>query len=130
MTEPTVWHDGLAELDAIPETVAERPCPACGAACSFIPVRVVGAGTGISFATSAELVRLQDVVLASLPLDVGEFDGHRTVFTDYDGYCSPSVAPIECSSCGAESLAVVSYGEVQPARWRLVVDGLVPSTRP
>ena len=89
----------------------------------FDPVSVVSIGRSIAWATSEAVVSLQDHVLAALTFTVDEFDGRRTV-RSLDG-CSPYVDLLTCPSCERTLLAVVSYGEVQPARWRLVVDGLI-----
>ncbi len=126
MSGQELVYDGMAELDEIQVPVVARPCPACGAPCSFDPVAVARSGIPIGWATSPEIALLQDHALASLPLAVGDFDGKRTLRSARHPPCSPSVAPVDCSSCATRCLAVVSFGEVQPVRWWLVVEGLVP----
>lgn len=122
-----VVHDGMDGLDEIGIIPVERACPACGSPCPFDAAAVARSGTAIGWATSPEVTAWQAHVLAWLPLDAGEVDGRRTLGSARDPHCWPSVAPVTCPSCAARPLAVVSYGEVQPARWWLVVDGLVPA---
>lgn len=124
----TVVYDGRAELDQTVVDPVEQPCPSCGESCRFDPVAVASGGTSIGWATSDEISALQDRVVGALPLLVGEFDGRRTLRSTHDRGCVPSAAPLDCVLCNAELLAVVSYGEVQPSRWWLVVEGVVTRT--
>ncbi len=123
--EGTIVYDGAAELDQITVEAVDQPCPSCGASCRFDPVAVASDGTAIGWATSPEIAALQECVVGAVPLLVGEFDGRRTLRSRIDRGCVPSVGSLECTGCSAELLAVVSYGEVQPARWWLVVEGVV-----
>jgi hypothetical protein len=119
-------HDGLEPNDSQRAPV-RRPCPACGAPCPFDALEVVHRGTDIGWATTADIEALQTHVLRWLPLVTGEFDGRRHVASALDDHCQPSAASVMCPTCTATCLAVVSYGEFQPARWWVVVEGLVPA---
>lgn len=117
-------YDGMDDLPFI-HTMAAAPCPVCAAECQVDPAAVALHGTGIGWVSSPAVVALQDAVLAQLAFDTGEFDGKRTLRSTNDRLLSPWVAPRGCDSCGAALWAVVSWGEIQPARWRLVFEGLV-----
>ncbi|MGE0879284.1 MAG: hypothetical protein AB7L13_09025 [Acidimicrobiia bacterium] len=127
---PEVLYDGAGEFDDRAATTCARPCPSCSGPCSFDPFAVVRRGTAIGWATSPSLAALQQLVLDAIELTTSEFDGKRVLRSAHDRQCSPWVAPLSCPACGQRCLAVVSYGETQPARWMLVFDGLVPLTAP
>ncbi len=121
---PVEIYDGMDDLHDI-HTVVSASCPSCGGACAIDPAAVVLEGTGIGWVSSPTVVALQDAVLAQLAFDMDEFDGKRTLSSTTDRHLSPWVAAQACGSCGAALWAVVSWGETQPARWRLVFEGLV-----
>lgn len=125
---PEVLADGIDELDTVDVATIERPCPRCGAGCRFDPVAVVTDGEAVGWAHTTAILRLQERLLARLPFEVGAFDGHRTL-QGADGV-TPHVASLRCGECGAALLAVVSWGEVQPARYRLVFDGVIAADDP
>jgi hypothetical protein len=118
-----VIADGVDDLDAIVVEPFDRPCPRCGAACNIDPVAVARDGEPAGWARSTETVHLQDLLLGRLAFDVGWFDGGRTL--SGIGRVRPFVGRQRCVTCRAELLVVVSFGEVQPARYWLVFDGLV-----
>ncbi len=120
---PELLADGTDELDTVVVEPLDRPCPRCGASCRFDPVVVARDGQSVGWARSAETFRLQERLLACLPFAVGTFDGGRTLSSM--GGVRPSVGRSRCASCLTELLVVVSHGEVQPARYWLVFDGLI-----
>ncbi len=118
-----VIADGVDDLDAVIVEPFDRPCPRCGAACSIDAVSVARDGEPASWARSPETAQLQDRLLSRLAFDVGWFDGGRTL--SGMGGVRPYVGRQRCATCRAELLVVVSHGEVQPARYWLVFEGLV-----
>lgn len=125
---PEIVYDGTDDLDRTVVPTSVRPCPSCRRPVEFDPVGVVIAGRSIGLATSEVVAHLQERALVSLAFTVGEFDGRRTLHGS-DG-CTPHVSRLRCPGCGRALFAVASYGEVQPARWRLVVDGLIDGDDP
>ena len=120
---PLVLHDGTDDLASLRLHEVVRPCPVCAETCCFDPVGVVRHGISAGWATSLEIERLQDRIMSVLELDIGEFDGRRTLSSRRG--VNPYVRPMRCSRCATELLAVVSFGEVQPSRYWLVLEGLI-----
>lgn len=116
-------YDGVEEpVELVLESVA-ADCPVCGAACMVDPSSVVRDGRAAGLATSPHVDQLQDVLLAGLVFDVSEFDGRRVIRGP--GGTWPHVHPVRCDACDAALVAVVSFGEVQPARYWVVFDGVL-----
>ncbi len=115
--------DGVDDLDAVIVEPFARACPCCGAACNIDPVAVARDGEPAGWARSPETAELQDRLLRRLAFDVGWFDRRRTL--SGMGGVRPSVGRQRCATCSAELLVVVSHGEVQPARYWLVFEGLI-----
>ncbi len=120
--------DGTDDLDSVVVEPLDRRCPNCGASCRFDPVAVARDGEPAGWARSPETFRLQDRLLGSLAFDVGTFDGGRTL-SGMRGV-SPHVSRLRCAACLAELLVVVSHGEVQPARYWLVFEGVIMASDP
>ena len=121
--EPRILYDGVDDPCTLSLPSVSLPCPACRAPCAVDPVAVVRDGLDVGWATSPEAARLQDLLLTCLSYEIDEFDRRRVLRGA--GRTSPSVLASTCGRCTAELLAVVSSGEVQPARYRLVLDGLI-----
>lgn len=128
MSAAELLADGTDDLDTVVVEPLDRPCPSCGVSCRFDPVAVVRDGESVGWARSPDAVRLQDRLLRSLALDVGAFDGGRTL-SGMRGV-TPHVSRMRCAACLAELLVVVSHGEVQPARYWLVFEGVILASEP
>jgi hypothetical protein len=118
-----VLADGTEDLDSVVVDSVTRPCPCCGTTCGFDAVAIARDGEPVGWGRSPETLRLQDRILTCLPFEVGMFDGARTM-AGTDGVL-PRVGRSRCTACLVELLVVVSHGEVQPARYRLVLDGVI-----
>ncbi len=114
------------DLDRLDPVVVEVACPSCGVVRSTDVVhlaRSIPSTFAAALDRSIDPERLGRLVDRLPGLSLEYFDGvaHLRGSTGLTVY----LAPVTCVACGSGSDIVVSWGEFQPGRWQLTLEGVV-----
>ena len=114
---PIVVYDGFEEPEALRGRVITPACVACRAPVVVAVDVVLGRGHELGAQP-----RWQDAVVARFGIDERWLDAFHILRTRLG--LTPYLLECSCAACGVRHVAVLGYGELQPARYLLTFDGL------